>query len=290
MTTAPYPRNPAFYDGSGFLCLDSQQGHVIYNKHRWIPVLLSAKIDVLWLDFDMYFFRDPMQHIRSLLPDPEKHGLLDSEVKEKRGLPFRFEGVVETRAPDEEHWAGNLTNINEHMDELTHPDRAGTDYIRANTKRLYREIRRKKTYRPLSEPSELGYTTKKQKERAYKNIHPAEDLPDIYVQEHYDALCLNSGVFFVRSSAKTLAFFLEFLRWQFEHPFADNQNGFDAFLGHSCVDSFVPTRGTITERPLVHEVTYGLLDVEKRYLCAEGWNGPALGEIEGRRRTGGGCC
>ena len=51
-------------DASVFLCLDSQVGHVIYNKHRWIPILLSAHVDVLWLDFDIYLFKDPITHIR----------------------------------------------------------------------------------------------------------------------------------------------------------------------------------------------------------------------------------
>ena len=67
-------------------------------------LLLSAKIDVLWLDFDIYLFRDPIAHIKSLLPDKEKHGLLDAEVKEKRGIPFAYDGVVESRAPDEKIW------------------------------------------------------------------------------------------------------------------------------------------------------------------------------------------
>ena len=50
-------------DFSTFLCLDSQQGHIIYNKHRWIPILLSAHVDVIWVDFDIYLFKDPIRHI-----------------------------------------------------------------------------------------------------------------------------------------------------------------------------------------------------------------------------------
>ncbi len=122
-------------------------------------------------------------------------------------------------------------------------------YSRANVKKIYREIRSAPQYVPLRDPATdatggATSTWSSWTSRAVQETGSASSdlLPDIYVTEHYDALCLNSGVFFVRSNAKTLEFFLEFLRWQYEHVFADNQNGFDAFLRHSCADSYVPAK------------------------------------------------
>lgn len=68
----------------------------------------------------------------------------------------------------------------------------------------------------------------------------------------------------MRSNERTTQWFLEFLRWQYEYIFGDNQNGFDAFLKHSARESFVP------ELP---NVTYALLDVENQVISAEGWYG-----------------
>eukprot|EP00397_Hematodinium_sp_SG-2012_P029162 GEMP01030783.1.p1 GENE.GEMP01030783.1~~GEMP01030783.1.p1 ORF type:complete len:581 (+),score=128.34 GEMP01030783.1:153-1895(+) len=95
------------------------------------------------------------------------------------------------------------------------------------------------------------------------NLIPDDDT-DMFVTEHWNAKCLNNGIFYVRSNERTTAWFLEFLRWQYEFVFGDNQNGFDAFLAHSARESFMP------ELP---KVTYKLLDVENQVISAEGWYG-----------------
>lgn len=247
---------------NGFVCLDSQEGHVIYNKHRWLPILLSAHIDVLWLDFDIYMFRDPVKHIKSLKPAPGRRGMLDYEIQRKAAPPSRhiFPGAAGSRSVDEpDGFDGDL------LDEFATPETtkdkplSGLEYMRAQTKRSYREIRSRDKYVPLRDP-------------VYDPVPESapvqeEDLPDIYVTEHYDALCINSGVFYVRQNSRTLRMFMEFLEWQYEHIFADNQNGADAFLGHSCADSYIPTN---------KDIRFGLLDVERSYVAGEGWNGPAV--------------
>ncbi len=59
-------------------------------------------LDVLWLDFDIYLFQDPVKHIKTLVPDPELKGVLDFEKKKRRNLPLTFANVPETsHHPDE---------------------------------------------------------------------------------------------------------------------------------------------------------------------------------------------
>ncbi|CAD7958365.1 unnamed protein product [Amoebophrya sp. A25] len=252
------------------LCLDSQQGHVIYNKHRWIPVLLSMHIDVLWLDFDIFLLQDPVKHIKSLVPDLEKKGRLDYEVKKARGLPLDYPNMLPTQQvshhPDEPYGfdTDSVEDLTDAVEvQIRSPD-FEKQYSRANVKKIYRDARSAKAYIPLRDP--------KHDSTSGSATTTSEDLPDIYVTEHYDALCMNSGVFFVRASGRTLRFFLEFLRWQFDHVFADNQNGFDAMFQHSCADSYTPISFASAG------VTYGLLDVERSYLCAEGWHGPSVAD------------
>jgi len=101
----------------------------------------------------------------------------------------------------------------------------------------------------------------------YKDpIHliPNEET-DLYVTEHWNAKCLNNGLFYVRSNERTAEWFTKFMAWQYEYLFGDNQNGFDAFLKHSARDSFIPDD--------LPKITYKLLDVENQMISAEGWYG-----------------
>ena len=158
-------------DAARVLCLPSADtGDLTFTKYRWVPVLLSAQFDVMWLDFDVFLVRDPVERIAEL----------------------------EAEAPD--------------------PGRGRED-----------------------EPEPY----------------------DLYVTEHLDGRCLNAGIFFVRWSSATLQFFLEFVKWLGYHVFADNQNGFDAFLGHSITESFVP--------PTLPRLRYTTLDVAREFLTLEGW-------------------
>ena len=85
---------------------------------------------------------------------------------------------------------------------------------------------------------------------------------EILVTEHWDARCLNNGLFYVRASYRTLVFFHLFLRQIYINPYTDNQNLFDAFLSHSTLDTAVPEA-----RPLLR---YALLDIDQQFGCAEG--------------------
>ena len=85
---------------------------------------------------------------------------------------------------------------------------------------------------------------------------------EVLVTEHWDARCLNNGLFYVRASYRTLMFFTLFLKQIYVNPYTDNQNLFDAFLAHSTVDSAVPE-----SRPILN---YALLDIENKFGCAEG--------------------
>jgi hypothetical protein len=93
---------------------------------------------------------------------------------------------------------------------------------------------------------------------------PTEDI-EMLVTEHWSARCINNGIFYVKSSSRTVAWFLHFIGYLANDVFADNQNAFDAFLGHSTVDAFVPE-----DRPMIR---YAVLDVSQQFTCAEGWNG-----------------
>lgn len=91
------------------------------------------------------------------------------------------------------------------------------------------------------------------------------------VTEHWDARCLNNGLFYVRASYRTLTFFTLFLKQIYINPYTDNQNLFDAFLSHSTLDAAVPDA-----RPVLR---YVLLDVDQLFGCAEGHaNQAASGE------------
>ena len=85
---------------------------------------------------------------------------------------------------------------------------------------------------------------------------------EMLVTEHWDARCLNNGLFYVRASYRTLVFFMLFLKQIYFNPYTDNQNLFDAFLSHSTLDAAVPDA-----RPILR---YSLLDIDQKFGCAEG--------------------
>eukprot|EP00438_Fugacium_kawagutii_P000863 Skav236643 [mRNA] locus=scaffold2983:33264:50894:- [translate_table: standard] len=93
---------------------------------------------------------------------------------------------------------------------------------------------------------------------------------EILVTEHWDARCLNNGLFYVRASYRTLIFFNLFLRQIYVNPYTDNQNLFDAFLSHSTTDAAVPDA-----RPVLR---YALLDIDQQFGCAEGHANNAEGQ------------
>jgi len=218
-----------------FLCLNSQQGHVIYNKHRWIPILLSAHIDVLWLDFDIYLLKDPVEHIRAIRQIPTR----EISPVDPGNFTLRTMLTVPNNYHDHQY-------DHNHDHDHDHINNSHSSHVQNRT------IAATDTVQQLE-------------------LEPEEQHPvDLFVTEHYDALCLNSGVFYAVANSKTLNFFLEFLRWQYLNIFADNQNGFDAFLQHSCVDSYIPSKTELLN------IKYGLLDVESKFTCGEGWSGPNM--------------
>ena len=93
---------------------------------------------------------------------------------------------------------------------------------------------------------------------------------ELLVTEHWDARCLNNGLFYVRASYRSLIFFNLFLRQIYINPYTDNQNLFDAFLSHSTLDAAVPEA-----RPVLR---YALLDIDRQFGCAEGHASQATGD------------
>merc|ERR1719454_314061 len=85
---------------------------------------------------------------------------------------------------------------------------------------------------------------------------------ELLVTEHWDARCLNNGLFYVKATSRPLIFFTTFLTVLYVNPYTDNQNLFDAFLAHSTLDSSAPEA-----RPILR---YALLDIKHKFACAEG--------------------
>jgi len=93
---------------------------------------------------------------------------------------------------------------------------------------------------------------------------------DVVVTDHFDMYCLNHGVFMVRASDRSLLWLLEYIRWMHWYPFGHDQNGWDAFLGHSIVEPQVPP-GLRTDP--WRNASYGVLDTHTEYLTLTGWAG-----------------
>ncbi|CAD7956595.1 unnamed protein product [Amoebophrya sp. A120] len=153
-------------------------------------------------------------------------------------------------------------------------------------------------------------STSEKKELPAANDAIKVDQPDLFVTEHFDGKCLNNGFFVVKATLKMLNFFQSFTYFLYaKNPFANNQNAFDAFLGHSLQESFAVAQGK--EVGMVDEddangaaivrpvgtgggedvegearaqdvdtststttslIVYKLLNVESEFISAEGWH------------------
>lgn len=104
---------------------------------------------------------------------------------------------------------------------------------------------------------------------------------DVLVTDHFDEYCLNHGVFIVRASDRSLLWLLEYIKWLHWYPYGHDQNGWDAFLGHSIVEPQLPEN--LRTDPSIN-VSYGLLSTEWEYLTLSGWAGQGV-PAEARRNA-----
>jgi hypothetical protein len=89
---------------------------------------------------------------------------------------------------------------------------------------------------------------------------------DVVSADHVDSRCLNNGVFAVRSSDESVMWSSAFLAWLHWNPFGHDQNGFDAFLGHSIKDPYVDregSMGSVLPYEMDAEIRRGLLTPPK---------------------------
>jgi len=93
---------------------------------------------------------------------------------------------------------------------------------------------------------------------------------DVLVTDHFDEHCLNHGVFMVRGSDRSLLWMLQYIKWLHWYPFGHDQNGWDAFLGHSIVEPQLPE--DLRSDPAIN-VSYSILGTELEYLTLTGWAG-----------------
>jgi len=208
-------------------CARVFEGHVVLVKHAFIPVLLSAAVDTVWIDFDTYILRDPTQAIVDARDRPIR---VLPELSRVRYGSFLFHNASDmcmlTKVCDSrQHWAFNISGDRGAAGEVLDDVSDGL--------------------------SKAGI--------------------EVLVTEHWDARCLNNGIFYIRATHRPLVFFTLFLAQLYANPYADNQNLFDSFLAHSTIDSAVPQ-----DRPLLR---YTLLDIERRFACAEGHMADSANEI-----------
>ncbi|CAK0831766.1 unnamed protein product [Prorocentrum cordatum] len=191
-------------------CMPALEGHVVLVKHAFIPVLLSAAVDTVWIDFDTFILRDPTPALRSARDAPGE--MLPARERMRFGS-FLF------------HNASDLCALAKMCDPRQH----------------------------------WPYTI--------SGEHDPSNGVEMLVTEHWDARCLNNGLFYVRATQRPLVFFTMFLTKLYVNPYTDNQNLFDSFLAHSTLDAAAPS-----SRPLLN---YRLLDIERQFACAEGHLGSA---------------
>ncbi|CAE7943046.1 unnamed protein product [Symbiodinium necroappetens] len=90
---------------------------------------------------------------------------------------------------------------------------------------------------------------------------------DVLTTDHFDETCLNHGVIYVKASDRTLMWVLSYIRWMHVYPFGHDQNGWDAFLGHSIkFEPSVPAKVNAN-------ITLRVLDTGKEFLTLTGWAG-----------------
>eukprot|EP00927_Polykrikos_kofoidii_P055404 TRINITY_DN49664_c0_g1_i1.p1 TRINITY_DN49664_c0_g1~~TRINITY_DN49664_c0_g1_i1.p1 ORF type:complete len:926 (+),score=113.39 TRINITY_DN49664_c0_g1_i1:26-2803(+) len=194
-------------------CVPSFEGTIVLVKHAFIPMLLSAGVDTVWIDFDTFIVKDPTPALIKTRDDSESI-LLATRPRVRFGT-FLFENssdmcFISKVCDKRQQWSFSVD------------DKSG-----------------------LQEPNDLG--------------------AEILVTEHWDARCLNNGLFYVRATHRPLVFFALFLAQLFSNPYIDNQNLLDAYLVHSSFDSAAPEA-----RPLLR---YATLNIERHFACAEGYMG-----------------
>lgn len=103
---------------------------------------------------------------------------------------------------------------------------------------------------------------------------------DLVVAEHFHAKCLNSGLFYASATAATARWLRRFFEWGHVWPLAQEQNVFDASLGHSASEE--PFGHFPSDRQGCPDVTYRLMDVSQDFLISTGggkrqpwWEGSA---------------
>lgn len=218
-------------------CVAAFEGHVIFIKHAFLPTALSAAVDTVWLDFDTYLVKDPTPSLRAALARGDAP---HSEVRPRRNRirfgSFLFDNETDvctlTKICDSRmHWSYQVVGD---WDQWDFPQGC----------------------------PEAGCPSKYEKPRWGEAGAGKAPPIDLLVTEHWDARCLNNGLYYIRASHRTLSFFVAFLRQLYANPYTDNQNLFDSFLAHSTIDSCVPE-----SRPILR---YDLLDIEHTFACAEG--------------------
>ena len=94
------------------------------------------------------------------------------------------------------------------------------------------------------------------------------------------------------ASDRTLRWVLSYIRWMHVYPFGHDQNGWDAFLGHSIQFepfvawlqqlhhlrirmAFAPLAAPLgaNEVPTSHDISLRVLDTGKEFLTLTGWAG-----------------
>jgi len=198
-------------------CVAAFDGHVVLIKHAFIPVLLSAAVDTVWIDFDTFLVRDPTDSIVKARDEPEQ--ILPRRSRIRFGS-FLFDNATDICSlskicDNRMMWAWNVSGVPDEQE-----DRGG--------------------------------------DVASRGV-------ELLVTEHWDARCLNNGLFYVRATHRPLQMFTVFLSQLYNNPYTDNQNLFDAFLAHSTLDSAAPDA-----RPILR---YALLDIHRTFACAEGHMG-----------------
>jgi len=107
--------------------------------------------------------------------------------------------------------------------------------------------------------------------RLLEQMYARPGLPrDVIVTDHFDEHCLNHGVFMVRASDRALLWMLQYIQWLHWYPFGHDQNGWDAFLGHSIVEPQLPA--ALQTDPELN-TSYRVLSTELEYVTLTGWAG-----------------
>jgi hypothetical protein len=97
-----------------------------------------------------------------------------------------------------------------------------------------------------------------------------EPSVQVLVTDHWGGLCLNTGLFVIRTGPATIRWAHMFSDYVSFNTFAHDQNAFDSFLHHTMLDSFLPSD--------VPNLGYHVLDTSNSFISVEGWSG-TLGAV-----------